>query len=271
MTESYRSTALVRKFSHEKLIVDDEELRKIECVVNEKMKWIVCTRCDRGVPPEYLQAHLWTKHKINCSDDTLNSVIAGHELKTLASLRAWKKNTVALETAIGGIATEMGHKCVECGHCTPVWGSMTNHFLKHHEGKDAKECTEANIQIQTPFGGELKKWFEIIDTSTMDVDEDNESAWEAVKVMLARKRRMKRASTGREENVRLLNGFVARTRWDILIEGHDKKQLRALAAVAKENDPLYKVIEISEKHFMEISDKLHVGDVLLRRKIETAG
>ena len=89
--------------------------------------------------------------------------------------------------------------------------------------------------------------------------------------MLARKRRRARAFMRREENVRLLNGFVARTRWDILIEGHDKKQLRALAAIAKENDPLHKVMEVSEKYFTEIADKLRVGDVLLRRKIETAG
>lgn len=253
------------------LIVENEELRKIECVINEKMKWIVCTRCDRGVPPEYLQTHLWNNHAINCSDDTLHSIMAERELMALDLIKAWKRNTVALEAAIGGIRAETGHKCIECGHCTPVWGSMLEHFRIQHEDKDAREWTESEIQMQTPFGGELKKWFEIIDSSTMDVEEDNESAWEAVKVMLARKRRRARASTGREENVRLVSGFVARTRWDILIEGHDKKQLRALAAIAKKKDPLHKVVEISEKYFTEISDKLRVGDVLLRRKIETAG
>jgi hypothetical protein len=252
------------------LIVENIELRKIECVINEKMKWIICTHCDRRVPPKYLQTHLWNNHKIDCSDDTLNSIITRHELMTLDSLRAWKKNTIALEAVVSGIAVETGHKCIECGHCTPVWESMTHHFMKNHEGKDAKECTEADIQMQAPFGGELKKWLEIIDNSAMEADEENESAWDAVKVLLAKKRRA-RASMGREENVRLLNGFVARTRWDILIEGHDKKQLRALAAIAKEKDSLHKVMEVSEKYFTEISDKLRVGDVLLRRKIDSEG
>jgi hypothetical protein len=190
---------------------------------------------------------------------------------TLDSIRAWKKNTVALEAAIGGIAVETGHKCMECGHCTPIWGSMTDHFVKKHVDKDVREFTEAGIQMQAPFGGELMKWFEIIDSSVMEVDEENESAWEVVKALLAKKKRRARASTGREENVRLLNGFVARTRWDILIEGHDKKQLRTLVAIAKEKDPLHKVMELSEKYFMEISDKLRVGDVLLRRKVESEG
>jgi hypothetical protein len=88
------------------------------------MKWIICRRCDRAVPPEYVQTHLWNKHDIDCSDETLNSIITGRELMTLDSLRAWKKNTVALEAAIGGIAVEMGHRCIECGHCTPDDGSL---------------------------------------------------------------------------------------------------------------------------------------------------
>ena len=104
----------------------------------------------------------------------------------------------------------------------------------------------------------------------MDVDEENESAWGAVKVLLAKKHKAQ-LPTGREDNVRLLNGFLARTRWDISIEGHDKKQLRALAAVMKEKDRLHKVMEVSETYFTEISDKLRVGDVLLRRKIESEG
>ena len=131
-----------------RLIVEDEELRKIECIINEKLKWIVCTRCDRGMPSEYVQAHLWNKHGIDCSDDTLNTITTRHELMTLESLRAWKKNTVALEAAISGIAMETGHKCIECGHCTPIWGSMTDHFVKKHDGKEAKENTEAGIRMQ---------------------------------------------------------------------------------------------------------------------------
>src|SRR5208282_4206918 len=143
------------------LIVEDEELREIEYIINEKMKWIICTRCDRGVPPKYLQTHLWDNHKIDCSNDMLNSIITGRELMMLDALRTWKKNTITLEAAIDGIEAETGHKCMECGHCTPVWRSMTNHFVKKHADKDARECTEAGIQMQAPFGGELKKWLEI--------------------------------------------------------------------------------------------------------------
>jgi len=158
-------------------------------------------------------------------------------LKSLDSILAFREDTTVLEAAIGGILTREGHKCIECGHCTPVWGSMTDHFVKKHNGLDAKDQTEQGIEMQAPFGGRLKKWLEIIDRSTVEIDEENVSPWEAVKVLLAKSRRKGRASTEREENVRLLTGFVARTRWDILIEEYDKKQLMALAAMVKEKDP----------------------------------
>ena len=111
---------------------------------------------------------------------------------TLGSIRAWKKNTVTLEVVISGIEAEMGHKCIECGHCTPIWGSMLEHFRIQHEDKDVRVWTEAEIQMQASFGGELKKWFEIVDRNAMEMDEENESAWDVVRILLAKKRRKAR-------------------------------------------------------------------------------
>ena len=116
------------------LIVEDEELRKIECIINEKMKWIICTRCDRAVPPEYLQTHLWTKHKIDCSDDMLNSIITGRELMTLDSIKAWKKNTVALEAAIDGIAVETGSQVHRMRALHPQMGIDDGSFRETSRG-----------------------------------------------------------------------------------------------------------------------------------------
>lgn len=76
---------------------------------------------------------------------------------SLDSIAAWKKDTVTLNAAIGGISVERGYRCIDCGHCTPVWGSMTDHFLKWHEGKDVKEWTEDDIEMQAAFGGKLKR------------------------------------------------------------------------------------------------------------------
>ena len=63
---------------------------------------------------------------------------------------------------------------------------MTDHFLKQNEGKDVKERTEDDIEMQAAFGGKLKRWVKCIDWSTIEVDEGNASPWEAVKVLLTK-------------------------------------------------------------------------------------
>jgi Orsellinic acid/F9775 biosynthesis cluster protein D len=241
-------------------------------MINERAKVIICRGCDRGVPHEHLETHVSKKHKINCSHNTVQLIVNGRQLMSLDSITEFKSKTKELESAIEGIPVRHGYKCIKCGHCVRKWRSMTNHFSNKHKGEDAKEWSEGDIEMQLVFGGVLKKWFPIRDRSTVEVEDDNESAWKAVEVLLAkRKRRASRLVNEREENVRLINGFVARTRWDILIEGHDKKALMGLAALAKEKDPLRRIGELSQKYFESISDKLRVGDVLLRRKIQSEG
>jgi len=241
-------------------------------MINERAKVIICHGCDKAVPPEHLETHVSKKHKINCSHNTVQLIVNGRQLMSLDSIMKFKEKTNELDSAIEGIPVRKGYKCLKCGHCVRKWRSITNHFSDKHNGESAKEWSESDVEMQLVFGGVLKKWFPIRDRSMVEVEDDNESAWKAVEVLLAKqKRRATRLVNEREENVRLINGFLARTRWDILIEGQDKKTLMDLAALGKEKDPLRRIGELSQKYFESISDKLRVGDVLLRRKIESEG
>jgi len=258
--------------SQNRLIVENDDLRKINCMINERAKLIICRRCDRVVPPEHLETHVSCKHKLNCSHDTVDSIVSGRRLMSLNSIIEFRANTEELASPIEGIPVRQGYKCLKCGRCVGKWDSMTAHFREKHKGEDVRAWTENEVDMQLLFGGRLKKWFPIRDWSTIEVLDENESAWKAVESLLAKKRRRaNRQMKEREENVRLINGFVSRTRWDIMIEGHDKKTLMALCALPKENDPLRRIVELSKKHFESISDKLRVGDVLLRRKIASEG
>ena len=249
----------------------DEQLQKIECMINEKMKWIICRRChdDRAVPHEHLQTHL-RKHKIYCSHDTVQSIISGRGLKSLKSIKEFRDGNWTLDAPINGIPLkEKGYKCLKCRYYGP-WRTMTEHFRLSHDGHDVKENTRDEQLIQAPFGGTLKKWFGIVERSEIEVDGDNDCAWNAVEALLAKKRRVKQTME-KEDNVRLINGFLARTRWDILVEGQDTKKLIALAATSKTNDPFDRIVKAAFKYFEKISNKLRVGNVLLRRKIESTG
>jgi len=149
---------------------------------------------------------------------------------------------------------------------------MTDHFIKWHKGSQVKEWTEKNVEMQLLFGGRLRKWFPLKEPGTESIEEQNDDAWMAVESILAEeKRRMIKISKDKEDNVRLINGFIVRTRWDILTEGEDKKKLIEMAAVAKEKDPFREIMDLCRNYFEGIADNMRTGDVLLRRKIGSEG
>ena len=65
-------------------------------MINEKVKVIICRGCDKGVPPEHLETHVSKKHKINCSNHTVQLIVQGRQLMSLDSIREFKMNTKEL-------------------------------------------------------------------------------------------------------------------------------------------------------------------------------
>lgn len=90
------------------LIIDDEQLRKIQCLVNERMEFIICRQCELAVAPEHLRTHLASKHKIYCSHDTLQSIKQKYVLKSLDSIVMFREETTVLDTAIAGVQVREG-------------------------------------------------------------------------------------------------------------------------------------------------------------------
>ncbi len=194
------------------LIIEDNDLCKINCMINKRMRLIICRGCDKAVPPEHLQTHVTSKHKIYCSHDVVESIVSGRRLMTLDSIIELRENMKQLESPIGGIPVRIGYKCLKCGCCVRKWDSMTAHFRKKHKGENVKEWSEDDVDMQLVFGGRLKRWFPIHDRSMVEVDEGNESAWLAAEVLLAKRRRwVTRQLKEREENMRLINGFMVHT------------------------------------------------------------
>lgn len=55
------------------------------------------------------------------------------------------------------------------------------------------------------------KWFAIVDLRMIERDDENHCVWNVVKTLLAKKCRMKQ-SMEKQDNLRLINGFLARSR-----------------------------------------------------------
>lgn len=254
------------------LTVEDKDLRNIECGFNEKMKLMICRHCDLAIPAEHIAVHARGKHGIRCSAELAESIISKFQPLALDTIIEFKNTTEELDSPVEGIPIKRGYRCLICRHCAYVWGSMTDHFIKQHRGQDVREQIEKDVEMQLLFGGQLKKWFSIREPGAALVDEQNEDAWTAAQNILAEdKRRVAKGLMEKEENVRLINGFITQTRWDVLVDGEDCKKLMGMAAVAKEKEHLQGIMELCQMYFERISDKLRIGDVLLRRKIMSEG
>jgi len=146
--------------------------------------------------------------------------------------------------------------------------AMRKHLDIHR--KEGLVASSERCKVQSPFGGRFKKCFGVADRSVRVTEDSNENAaWTVLSAKLGRKRA--HLSTVKEDNLRFVSSFVARTRWDILVEDHDWKKLKDLAVTPKSGTQLDRIVKLAFKHFDSISDKLRVGDVLIRRKVRSTG
>ena len=243
-------------------------LRSVECVVNDRMGFIICCRCECAIVPEFLRTHLWKKHHIFCSAETWLTLTNKHSLKLLDNILEFRNAYRALEWPIEGIPILDGYRCVHCEHYMVRSESMRKHLERHR--KENVITSSEGCKVQSPFGGKFKKCFGVADRSVRAAGDGNENgAWTVLSAKLGRKRA--RLSNVKEEDLRFVSSFVARTRWDILVEDHDWKKLKDLAVTPKSGTQLDRVVKLAFKHFDAISDRLRAGDVLVRRKIRSTG
>ena len=237
-------------------------------MVNDRIGLVICRRCDLAIVPEYLRAHLSKKHHVFCSIETWLTLMNKYSLKLLDDVVDFRERSVVLEPPIEGIPISDGYKCAQCAHYMIQAEAMRRH-AQTHEWENMVDRWE-RCKVQSPFGGRLKKCFGVADRSARAAGESDENgAWNVLSAKLGRKRA--RLSSVKEDNLRFVSSFVARTRWDILVEDHDWKKLKDLAVTPKSGTPLDRVVKLAFKHFDSISDKLRAGDVLVRRKIRSTG
>jgi hypothetical protein len=75
----------------------------------------------------------------------------------------------------------------------------------------------------------------------------------------------------RYKSLRKCSTFVARSRWDILIEGEDVEQLKTIASMPKPKDSLMKLVKGTVEYFKRVSESVRTGNVLARRWVMSMG
>jgi hypothetical protein len=196
------------------------------------------------------------------------------EAPTLSSteIQDWISEVWILNRGIHGVPVKEGLACNECHYSGAKPKAMKDHFATKHQGMKWSENI-ARCNVQMPFEGNLKKYFQIEDTEGQEDEIDVQNDWKQAleqdyKETMAEHDTI--ASKGHSD-VRLLSAFIAKMRWDISVKDQDLVSLQKLASAPVRSDRLHKVILCGRQYIEKCCDALNGGNMMVKRHLMSAG
>jgi hypothetical protein len=116
---------------------------------------------------------------------------------------------------------------------------MKNHFFKKYKGLKRVENTE-EYKIQLIFKRDLQKYIQMEEYDEMELESEGNMDWNQI---IAREFResminMRISDLNGHGNLYLMNIFIIKIRWDVLMEGKDLKELMIITGVSVVNQNL---------------------------------
>ena len=78
-------------------------------------------------------------------------------------------------------------------------------------------------------------------------------------------------ATKRHKSLHKCSTFLARAKWDVLIEEEDIDRLKSIASLPQPKEPLMRLVTGTLDHFKRISESVRTGNVLARRWVMSMG
>jgi Orsellinic acid/F9775 biosynthesis cluster protein D len=233
---------------------------------------IVCKDCGIGLPFEWVLSHLNDHHGIKVTENqVLDSLNIDGDAMTVAEAKDWIQSPW-IGRAVENIPVVKGYGCNQCGYCAVTKQVMKNHFSKDHKGLKMLEWSkECNVQLV--FNSNLHKYIQVEEDDAMDIDSGSNPDWkEAVAMDFTKSMaNVKVSGTSGHGNLRLMNIFIAKTRWDVVMEGKDLKEVVMLAGAPPSNQDLHKIILCGRRYIHRTCEALDKGSVVVKRLLMSGG
>ena len=260
----------------------DVEMEEVEHSVNmpvtidQLYNVVVCDECGIGLPFEWIVSHLKDNHGIKAEMvDVMRHLNMMKPSMTLKEAKEWIKS-VWVAKAMQNVAVRRGLACNICQHCTSDKKLMGEHFSNKHRGLKASENSQ-ECAIQMPFRSELRKYIQVDEYEDEmmreEEEEDDSEGWnktleEEFEESIGR---ISISGTTQSDDLRLMGGFIARTRWDLAVKGLDKKMLIQSATAPTVKDKLHKIILCGRRYIQQCCEKISNGNVMIRRLLMSVG
>ena len=271
---------LIVEFTGEEMNLDEDSVElgtrerstAMPIVVDERYNLIVCKECGIGLPSDWVVAHLKEHHGVRTTmEEALALLGVGDYAMTLAEAENWIQG-MWVGTAVQNIPVVKGFRCNECQYSAATMKVMTNHFGRQHKGLKASGHT-ARCKVQLVFKGGLQKYIQVEEHNEMEVESEGNVGWNQA---IAREFRESMANvriSGLNEhgNLRLMNVFIAKTRWDVLVEGKDLKELVTIAGAPVVSQNLQQIMLCGRRYIHKACEALNKGSVIVKRRLMSGG
>ena len=240
--------------------------------IDEAYNLIVCRECGVGLPFEFVRSHLKQNHGITMTrEEVMAHLSLQYDAMTFAEANDWIKSTW-VSKAVQYIPLLNGRRCNECQYSAAGTRVMRNHFSKNHPGLKMSEHSD-ECKVQLIFKSMLRKYIQVEQYEDMDIDSEGNSDWkmaidEEFKESMAN---IKVTGEKGHGNLRLMNVFIAKTRWDVTVEGKDLKAIVEIAGSPTINSNLHKVILCGRRYIKKTYEALDNGSVIVKRILMSEG
>ena len=240
--------------------------------VDERYNLIVCKECRIGLPSDWVVAHLKEHHGVRTTiKEVLTLLGVGDYAMTLAEVENWIQN-MWVGAAVQNIPVVKGFRCKECHYSGTGKQVMKNHFFKKHKGLKRAENSE-ECKVQLVFKGGLQKYIQVKDDDEMEVESERNVGWNRA---IEREFRESMANVrisglNGHGNLHLMNVFIAKTRWDVLVEGKDLKELVNIAAAPIVSHNLQQIMLCGRRYLHKTCAALNKGSIIIKRRLMSGG
>jgi Orsellinic acid/F9775 biosynthesis cluster protein D len=252
--------------------IESEVAKHIPIIIDRLYNLVVCRDCGIGIPFEWVMGHLTHNHGIRKSEqDIRRELNVDQEPMTVEEATEWIK-TVWVARSVQGIPVHEGLKCTVCEYSVKAISGMKNHFTEEHKGLKRAENT-VKCKVQLVFKGGLQKYIQVEELEDMEVDFDREPEWVVAvnREFNDSMANVKVAGGKGKANLRLMNAFIAKTRWDSLVEGMDLQEIVKVTSMPSINHALHKVILCGRRYIHTACKELDKGSIIVKRLLMSQG